>query len=168
FPGDSLNNMVNPGLQWESKLDYNGGFDARIGGLALTFDYYESYTENLLTDVTIPYSTGFSLVKENLGKVKNSGIEAGASWLVWSRGQNFFSLNGRIETNENMIVELSDAMKTFNDRQNEAAAAVGNNRPVLRYVDGMSMNAIWAVPSLGIDPANGREIFLDRDGNTTY
>lgn len=168
FPGVSLNNMVNPGLQWESKLDYNAGFDARMAGVSLSFDYYESYTENLLTDVTIPYSTGFSLVKENLGKVKNNGIEASASWLVWSQGQNFISLNGRIETNKNKIVELSDAMRTFNDRQNEAAAAVGNNRPVLRYEDGMSMNAIWAVRSLGIDPANGREIFLDRDNNTTY
>lgn len=168
FPGVSLNNMVNPGLQWESKLDYNAGFDARLSGLTLRFDYYESYTENLLTDVTIPYSTGFNSVKENLGKVKNQGIEAFASYLVWSRDRNFFSINGGIETNKNMIVELSNAMKTFNDLQNAAAAAIGNNRPVLRYEDGMSMNTIWAVPSLGIDPANGREVFVGQDGHTTY
>src|SRR5690606_30389726 len=164
----SLDNMVNEGLQWESKLDYNAGFDARLAGLTLRFDYYESYTENLLTDVTIPYSTGFNSVKENLGKVKNKGIEAFASYLVWSNNRNFFSINGGIETNKNKIIELSNAMKTFNDLQNTAAAAIGNNRPVLRYQDGMSMNTIWAVPSLGIDPANGKEIFVDRDGNTTY
>lgn len=168
FPGVSLNNMVNPGLQWESKLDYNAGFDTRLAGLTLRFDYYESYTKNLLTDVTIPYSTGFNYVKENLGKVKNQGFEVFASYLLWSRDRNYFSVNAGVETNKNKIVELSNAMKTFNDRQNEAAAAVGNNRPVLRYVDGMSMNTIWAVPSLGIDPANGKEIFVNRDGNTTY
>lgn len=168
FPGVFLNNMVNPGLQWESKLDYNGGVDARLANLTLRFDYYESYTENLLTDVTIPYSTGFPTVKENLGKVKNKGIEAFASYLVWAKDRNYFSINAGIETNQNKIVELSNAMKTFNDSQNAAAAAVGNNRPVLRYEDGMSMNTIWAVPSLGIDPANGKEIFVNRDGNTTY
>ena len=30
------------------------------------------------------------------------------------------------------------------------------------------MDAIWAVPSLGIDPATGNEIYLDRNGNTTF
>ena len=30
------------------------------------------------------------------------------------------------------------------------------------------MNAIWAVPSLGIDPQNGKEIYVKRDGTVTY
>ena len=32
----------------------------------------------------------------------------------------------------------------------------------------MSMNAIWAVPSMGIDPATGREIYINRKGQMTY
>ncbi len=59
---------------------------------------------------------------ENLGKVKNSGIELFASWMVWSRGNNFFSINGSIETNENRIVELSESMKDLNKRMDAEAA----------------------------------------------
>src|SRR5690606_10548669 len=70
--------------------------------------------------------------------------------------------------NKNKIVELSNAMKTFNSRMDELASDLGNSRPVRKYEDGMSMNAIWAVPSLGIDPATGNEIYVDRNGNTTY
>ena len=30
------------------------------------------------------------------------------------------------------------------------------------------MSSIWAVPSLGIDPANGKEMFLTKEGKVTY
>ncbi|WP_289024112.1 SusC/RagA family TonB-linked outer membrane protein [uncultured Salegentibacter sp.] len=168
FPGSYVQNMANPFLQWETKFDYNAGIDSKIGNLSLRLDYYESYTENLITSITLPYSTGFNSVKDNLGKVKNSGIEANLSMLLWSQGRNFFSVNGGIATNENKIVELSNAMRSFNERMDEIAANRGNSKPVNKYEDGMSMNAIWAVPSLGIDPSTGNEVYLDREGNTTY
>ncbi|MGI0107028.1 SusC/RagA family TonB-linked outer membrane protein [Salinimicrobium sp. WS361] len=168
FPGSYLLKMGNPDLQWETKFDYNGGIDAKIGNFNLKLDYYQSYTENLISDITLPYSTGFNSVKENLGRVKNTGIDANASYLVWSQGNNFINLNFGIATNKNEIVELSNALKSFNERQNEIAADTENNKPVLKYEDGMSMDAIWAVPSKGIDPATGREIFVKRDGSLTY
>lgn len=168
FPGSLVQNLSNPFLQWETKMDYNAGIDTRLGGLTLRFDYYESYTENLIADITVPFSTGFNSVKENLGKVKNSGIELDLNYNLWSQGKNFFAVNFGIATNHNEIVELSNAMRTYNEAMEQQAADQENSRPVLRYVDGMSMNAIWAVPSLGIDPATGNEVYLDRNGNTTY
>ena len=168
FPGSYLTNLANPALQWESSFDYNAGLDLRVKGLTMRFDYYERYKENLVTLITLPESTGFSFVSDNLGKVKNEGVEIYASYLVWSRGKNFVNLNASFETNTNKIVELSNSMKGYNDRMNKLAADKSNNKPVNRYEDGMSMDAIWAVPSLGIDPATGNEIYQDRNGNTTY
>jgi TonB-linked SusC/RagA family outer membrane protein len=168
YPGAYLMNLANEALQWETKFDYNAGFDARMGGLSMRFDYYESYTTNLISGVSVPTSTGFDIVRENLGKVKNSGFEIFASYLLWSKGSNFISLNAGIETNKNRIVELSNAMKNFNANMDKQASEKGTNKPVHKYEDGMSMNAIWAVPSLGIDPANGLEIYQKRDGTTTY
>ncbi|RXF69339.1 SusC/RagA family TonB-linked outer membrane protein [Arcticibacter tournemirensis] len=168
FPGSYLLNMANPDLQWESKFDYNAGLDAIVGGLSLKFDYYQSYTENLVTDITTSNSTGFILVKDNLGKVKNTGIELYGSWRALSKGRNFLSLNFGLETNRNKIVSLSDAMKSYNARMDQIAANQSTNTPVKKYQDGMSMNAIWAVPSLGIDPATGNEIYVKRDGSTTF
>ncbi len=166
--GSYLENMANAGLQWESKFEYNAGFDAKIGNLGLKFDYYQSYTENLITDITIPNSTGFTRVKENIGKVKNSGFEIGASYLLWSNESDFINLTFNIATNKNEIVELSDAMRDFNKAADEQAARRSNSTPVHKYEDGISMDAIWTVPSLGIDPATGQEIYVDRNGNTTF
>ncbi len=166
--GSYIQNLANSMLQWESKFEYNAGFDARIENLTLKFDYYQSNTENLITDITTPLSTGFSSVKENIGKVKNSGFEISSSYLVWSKGRNFLNLNFSIATNKNEITELSDAMRAFNEAADEQAADILQATPVHKYEDGISMNAIWAVPSMGIDPATGHEIYIDREGNKTF
>lgn len=160
--------MPNPFLQWETKFDYNVGLDVKKGPISLRMDYYESYTENLITAITLPYSTGFNSVKDNLGKVKNSGLEVDVSALLWSSGRNFVAINAGIAMNNNKIVELSNSMRSFNQRMEELAADRGNSKPVNKYEDGMSMNAIWAVPSLGIDPATGNEIYMKKDGSTTF
>jgi TonB-linked SusC/RagA family outer membrane protein len=168
FLGSYVNNLSNPGLQWETMFDYNAGVDAEIGNLTLRFDYYESYTENLVTRLSVPSSTGFSTVNENIGKIKNSGIEVNTSYLAWRGHNGFFSLNFSIATNTNEIIELSDAMRNYNRAIEEQAARQNNSMPMVKYEDGRSMNAIWAVPSMGIDPATGNEIYIDRFGNLTY
>lgn len=103
FPGSYLNNLPNPFLQWETKFDYNVGLDVKKGPISLRMDYYESYTENLITAITLPYSTGFNSVKDNLGKVKNSGLEVDVSALLWSSGRNFVAINAGIAMNNNKI-----------------------------------------------------------------
>lgn len=166
--GSYLENMANSSLQWESKFEYNIGFDAKIKNLSMKFDYYQSYTQNLITSITIPSSTGFSMVSENIGKVKNTGFEFSTSYMVWSNKNDYVNLSFSMATNKNEIVELSDAMRSFNDAADLQAASRQTSVPVHKYEDGISMNAIWTVPSLGIDPATGQEIYLDKNGNTTF
>lgn len=168
YPGSQLVNMVNPGLQWESSIDYNGGADIKVGPVGIRFDYYQRLTENLLADVTLPNSTGFNTVKDNLGKIKNEGLELYLNYAVWQKARNFVSVQFGLETNSNKIVELSNSMKSYNDKMDAIAADQGNNVPIKKYQDGMAMDAIWAVPSLGIDPATGNEIYVTRNGETTY
>lgn len=163
--------LANDNLKWQEKMDYNVGIDARVWKFSLTFDYYESITDNLIVDLSLPTSVGFSSVKENIGKVKNSGIDIAFTYNIFSNGTGFLNLTGSLTTNKNRIIKLSDAMRAFNERQDELVSTRedgGRSEPVLRYVEGGSLNSIWAVPSLGINPANGREIYVRPDGTTTY
>lgn len=48
------------------------------------------------------------------------------------------------------------------------AEDANQSAPVLMYQDGLSMNTIWAVPSAGIDPQSGNEIYIKKDGTYTY
>ncbi len=168
FPGTYLVSLSNPDLRWENKLDYNAGLDIRINRFSGRVDYYNSYTENLVTPISVVPSTGFNTVYENLGKVQNTGIEAYVSYNVYQKGRDFVNVYGSIETNLNKILALSDAMKAYNDRMTDSASFKGNSVPVKRYYEGGSLHTIWAVPSLGIDPATGLEVYQNPDGTTTY
>lgn len=168
FTGAYLSNLPNPQLSWEQKKDWNVGLDLNIGPVQLRADYYDSYTENMVTNISVSPSTGFSMVRDNLGLVNNRGYEIFANVLAYSGNEGFLNLYGSIAYNQNEIVRLSESMRTYNQLQEQAAADQGNNKPVLKYEDGMSMTAIWAVPSKGIDPMNGQEIYVKKDGSLTY
>jgi hypothetical protein len=163
--------LANDDLKWQQKMDYNVGADISIKKkVQLRLDYYQSITQNTLVDYSLPPSTGFATVKENLGKIRNTGLEAKLTYNVWSnpRNRSFLSITAAAVHNKNRILSISDALKSSNEEQDKIANDRFNNKPISKYYDGMSMNAIWAVRSLGIDPANGQEIYLDKNGNKTY
>ncbi|WP_176140963.1 SusC/RagA family TonB-linked outer membrane protein [Sphingobacterium nematocida] len=171
YLGSYLKGMANPDLKWQQKMDYNVGLDFSIRRkLSGRLDYYNSITENTLVDFSLPPSSGFASVKENMGKIKNTGIELMLTYMAYSDPTNraFLSFTGSAIKNTNKIVSISDALKSFNELQDQVAGDRFNNRPVTKYYDGVSMNAIWAVRSLGIDPANGQEIYIKQDGSKTY
>jgi TonB-linked SusC/RagA family outer membrane protein len=171
YLGAYLMGLANDDLKWQQKMDYNIGADINIlKKFIVRLDYYQSITENTLVDYSLPPSTGFPTVKENLGKITNIGVEAMVTYNVYAnpRNRSFLSITASGIHNRNKIVSISDALKAYNNEQDKVANDRFNNKPVSKFYEGMSMDAIWAVRSLGIDPANGQEIYLDRNGNKTY
>lgn len=166
--GAYLSKMPNPALKWEQTREYNAGLDITVHRAALSIDYYDRRTENMINDITKPTSIGFNGVKENLGLVGNKGFELKLSYNIFMNENGFFNVNGSVAHNVNKIIRLSESMRTTNEIQEKAAADQGNNRPVLLYRDGQSMTTIWAVKSLGIDPMTGQEVYVKKDGTLTY
>ncbi len=162
--GAYLMGMPNDNLKWQQTGDFTIGLDLGVKNrLNMRFDYYDSRTRDALIAMSIPTSTGFTSYMENLGNVENRGVEATANWRFLQRGQSFMSLTASIAHNENRVTKISDALSSFNREQD----AESTTSPIIRYEEGQSMSVIWAVPSLGIDPATGREMFLKKDGVTT-
>ncbi len=163
--GAYLMGMPNPSLKWQQTGDFTIGLDLSIlRKFNLRFDYYNSRTKDALIAMSIPTSTGFTSYMENLGNVENKGVEATANWRFYQKGQSYMTLTGSIAHNVNKVTKISDALSTFNREQDSQ----NTTSPIIRYEEGQSMTAIWAVKSLGIDPATGREMFLKKDGTTTY
>jgi len=167
FTGATVMNMGNPNLGWESKMDWNVGIDFKTERLSLISNVYLCDTRNLVFNRSILPSTGFKSVSDNLGKVRNKGVEASVSYRIYQRGSSYFAIFGSIAANDNRILEISDALRNFNTQQQENAAENGTTAPVIQYYDGVPMNSIWVVPSLGIDPVSGKEIYVDKNGNLT-
>ena len=63
---------------------------------------------------------------------------------------------------------MPESMRAYNEKMMKQAEDNNTSAPVLMYQDGLSMKTIWAVPSAGIDPQTGQEIYIKKDGTYTY
>ena len=114
-------------------------------------------------------STGFASYQDNLGATKNTGYELSISAPIIRNRRKKYILVIVIQYvghYENVITRLSPAIEVLNNAND--TAGVRQKSPLARYEVGESMSRIWAVRSLGIDPATGKEIFLKRDGSKTF
>ncbi len=167
--GAKLMGLANDELKWQQTQDYNFGVDAQaFGRLNLRVDYYISNTNNLLTDLSLPGSVGFSTIKENLGQVRNTGIDAVMSVRALNdkATNSFLNIFVNLGMNRNKLVKISNSLNNLN---NELEAERGaSTKPFTRFQEGKSTTALWAVPSMGIDPITGTEIFRKLNGDLTY
>lgn len=177
--GSYLMSLANRELQWQKTQDNNIGVDLTVfNRLDVSFDYYVKNTSNLLTPVTLPPSVGFGSYAENLGKSQNKGFEVQLNYRAISNAAEDLhaTVFGSLMHNTNKIKEINNALASINDSKDEEKdpnSDYENNKdkttkPSVRYAEGQSMSAIWAVRSLGIDPGTGNELFLTKDGKMTY
>ena len=144
---------VNIGLDFEL-------LKSRITG---SFNLYQDISKDVLVDVSIAPSLGFDSYKDNLGEVENSGIELSLKGtLINDYEQNIkWDVLFNLAHNKNKVTKINKALTAFNEQQDSKV----KNKPTIRYQEGLSQNTIWVNESLGIDPATGEEIFLDKDNN---
>jgi TonB-linked SusC/RagA family outer membrane protein len=166
--GAYLTSLANPELGWERRQDYNVGLDLQAGGLTATVEFYRGITRDALASISVVQSTGFTSVKDNLGLVSNTGVELTLGYSVLRGKNGFLNLFGSIVTEKNTLERVSEQMRAYNEAREQMAADRGNPKPVLMYKDGQAMRTIWAVPSLGIDPMTGNEVYVKQDGTLTY
>lgn len=157
--------LGNPQLEWQNTQQTNIGVDVKLwkGRVSLTANLFEKLTSPLIAYVDLPPSTGVNNYALNVGDLRLRGYEGtlrfspvyqpSGDWM-WTIGVTALGYSSRFEN-------LSDLLAGANERLKEAKA-------LSRFQNGYSPDDLWAVRSLGIDPATGREVFLTRDGHNTY
>ncbi|MEO7102691.1 MAG: TonB-dependent receptor [Gemmatimonadaceae bacterium] len=162
-PGISPNNLSNPDLKWEQTKEADIGFDwTGFGGrIALIADYYNKKTSNLLVNRPITTTSGFSSFFDNVGDVKNTGMEyqlttqnlvdKGAGNLSWTTDFSF-------STNHNEVTALYGNQPIYGGTYSLNTARVG-----------APLGAFYILKFTGVDPATGDAIYQDtnKDGSVT-
>lgn len=172
--GGTLKALGNTRLTWETTNTWDAGVELSLWKrlLYMKATWYQKKTVDLVNSVTIPSSTGFTTYMDNIGEVENKGYELEFRSEVVRRKDLFVALFANLAHNKNKILKISESLKAYNDRVKEHFANSNrfdgsNTRPFTQYVEGGSQTSIWGVPSLGIDPATGNEIFVRPDGSIT-
>lgn len=87
-PGFLPQRLFNSSLQWErtTKLQVGADLEFFKGKLSLSLDYYRNLSDNQLTFVGLPQTTGFTTVLKNLdASILNYGFEVFLQWKVIDR-----------------------------------------------------------------------------------
>lgn len=165
--------LGNEKLGWQRTLQQNYGLDIDLWDERINFtgNYYVKLSKDVLTAVTLPPSLGFGSYMDNLGEVKNYGYELSlrVALLKNPLKQLYWSVNATALHNKNKLMKISNALRAYNDDQDEdtmsGSKSRESNRPKVRYIEGKSMNSIWVNQSLGVDPATGYELFQAVNGD---
>lgn len=164
----TISSLGNPDLRSQVTDKFNVGFDLNFlnDRYTVVFDWYNEVTQDLIVPINLPSSAGIATYKANIGKVRNRGWELQLSTKIIENRERrlYWTVTGRASQNRNKILEIGDFLKAYNkkilnDNQRNAA---------FLYEEGESMNTNFAVESKGIDPATGKEIFIDINGNETF
>lgn len=173
-----LKGLGNSNLTWETTNTFDIGaeialFDERF---YVKGTYYNKRTNDLINDVTIPTSTGFRSYRDNIGEVSNKGYEFDLRVIAFNKKDLQLIFNANLAHNKNRIEKISESLRAYNERvQKQFEEQLSWNdpdrslqtQPFLQYEEGGSLSSIWGVRSMGINPADGQEVFVGRNGELT-
>ena len=170
--GAYLSGYANDNLEAPQTQKQNIGFDAVLlqNRLFVKADLYRNKTTKIVLPVPSPASTGFLNFNyyDNLGAIENKGMELDVTYAIIQNTTKgiFWSVRVNGIHNEDQVLSTSSYIDSVNRRNN--STSVDQTRPQPRYIAGQSLTGIWAVRSLGIDPATGQEKFVKADGSQTF
>ncbi|REL38843.1 TonB-dependent receptor [Rhodohalobacter sp. SW132] len=130
-------------------------FEDRVYG---SFGAYRTDNENLLLNRNLPNDSGFSSITENVGSVRNEGLEIELGAVVLSYGQFSWSSDFNITFPRSEVLSLEGDQEWMSDP----------NITSSRIYVGQQRHQWWVRNYAGVNPADGRALFYDADGELTY
>lgn len=163
----------NPELKWERTRQVDLGLELSLWDrLHLNVDYYSRRTSDLLYDVPIPSTSGFSTMLSNIGVVSNQGVEISLTGRAVDTKDFKVDATVNLSKNKNRIKEL------YNDVQ---SITITSGLGLSKYLKvGESLLSIYALKSEGIIKTEeqlaeyqkivptaslGDEMYADTDGD---
>lgn len=163
--------LGNPNLGWETNQTLNFGLDYGFFSNRVTgaIDVFDRRTKDLLLEQPLLWTNGFGVIANNVGELQNKGIEfevrtvnIDKSGFKWTSSFNFTYI-------ENQIVSLFDGLEFLNSPaganfQYRVGQPIGNPAFPGTPAPGVNFVQMYA----GVNPATGRPMWFDANGNITY
>lgn len=162
LPGFVPVQIGDPGLKWEktNQVDLGlefGFFNNRLSG---EIDWYNKQTNDLLLAVNVPATNGYfdninflNTIFKNLGSLENKGVE--------------ILLNGRVIDGAEFKWISSFNIGFNRNKVKNIQGQVIEGSSFQRAVEGEPIGVFYMPKYVGVDPANGDALYLDKDNKTT-
>lgn len=167
IPAILLNQVGNKDLTWEQTYTAGIGVDANFfnNRLRFVFDYYNKYTSNILYQVPVSGLIGITSRWQNVGEMRNSGIEITIGGDIIRTKDWLWSLDVNMGYNKNTLEKLygdDPDMMIIGGGGNDTNIA-GAAEKVLKV--GYSTDRFYLREWAGVDPKNGDPLWYKNDGS---
>lgn len=164
--GITINTPGNAGIRWETNYTTDvaiefGLFSNRLTG---SIEYFNRDSKDLLQDVPISGTTGFSSALQNIGQLNNKGIELELSGDIIRRGDFRWSAGVNatfLRTNVVKLYASPGADKGNDIIWNDPTG--GDARAQFIYREGNPTLSFYGFEWAGVDKANGRNVYYVND-----
>ena len=157
----------NKDLKWETTTTYNvgldfGAFDQRV---TASVDWYYRKTKDLINNAPVAALSGFAdMGLQNIGSLKNTGVEVALGWKVVQTKDWFWSLDYNFTYNKNEITDLTGVSE--GGLPVLTGAMIDQSNQVLAHQVGYAANSFYVYQQ--VYDQNGRPIegcVVDRNGD---
>lgn len=157
--GIAVTQPANSMLTWEKQGLFTVSLSGRLVDMVdFSFEFYNRSTSSMLMDVPNPYTTGFTEVTQNVGTLRNQGVDITLGVDILRSRDYFLRFNTTFNYNSQKIMSLFDGRQRWEIANTSVAYVVG--KPVMFYAP------IYA----GVDPADGMPMWYvpgeDKDVTT--
>lgn len=154
----------NNGLKWQKTNTYNVGITTTLfnNRLSLNADYQIRKTDPQLVRIDLPGSTGVASAPMNVGGTDNRSISLSATYYIIKKYDFSWYISGNMNHYTTKYYGIGNLLEQYNEEGRESSTSL------TRMFDGASISGLYAVRSLGIDPATGNELLLKKNGTPTY
>jgi len=156
----TLERMANPYLGWEEAYMASLGIDATVkNNWNFTVDLYHTINSKILLQSPMAPSSGFYAVMDNVGKVRNMGVELAVDGAIVNHKDFGWTFGFNMGLNQNRVLELPEHADMVMNR--------GGVDQILRENEDVYS---WYMPKwVGVDPENGLPQWekIEEDGSVT-
>lgn len=150
--------LANPNLSWETARTVDAGLEFGLLNDRLTgsISFYDRLSKDVLVNTATQQSTGFGRYYQNVGSVRNRGVEFEITSYNIDRNGFRWRTDFNIARNQNKVIDIGIT----------APDAIGGSGDT-RVIPGYPVGVNYLVRVERIDDATGLPVFLDADGNET-
>ncbi|GAB4022711.1 SusC/RagA family TonB-linked outer membrane protein [Spirosoma koreense] len=171
--------LANPDLKWERNTELAAGLEYGLWNNRIRgqFDVYERTSNDLLLQRQVPNTSGYTTITFNAGQLKNRGFETEisvdvlkTSALRWESSFNFSVINNKVtklydgispQANVDSLVLLASPVQV-------ASSGLTPTTVTRNFIIGKPVYANYVPIYAGVNPATGRAMWYDQNGNITY
>lgn len=154
----------NPDITWETNMNFNAGvdFDFFAGRLAGSVEYFYRKTSDMLFFFNVPLSLGYSGYYDNIGDMRNSGIEVSLNAFPVKTQSVQWSINANLTHYTNKITMLPDEHKKM-DVEGYAGYQSGGRY----YGEGLPIYTFYMPKYAGVEPDTGLPMWYREENGAT-